>query len=139
MTKETSELLILSSRKGEISDTSYVLLSEIGDISRFPTPKSLVSYCGLDPAIMQSGTSSGEHLHITKKGNRALRQYLYLVVKNMIMHGCDNRITKFYRHLTDREKAATPVKVAAVACCGKLVRVIWKLLSSRHMFIALEQ
>ena len=135
--EEELEILESIPMVGEV--TACVLLSEIGDISRFPTPKSLVSYCGLDPAIMQSGTSSGEHLHITKKGNKALRQYLYLVVKNMIMHGCDNRITRFYRHLTDREKAATPVKVAAVACCAKLARVIWKLLSSRHMFIALEQ
>lgn len=35
--------------------TAATILAEIGDISRFLTPKQLVAFAGLDPAVFESG------------------------------------------------------------------------------------
>lgn len=38
---------------GKIIDT--IILSEIGDITRFKSAKALVAYAGIDPTVKQSG------------------------------------------------------------------------------------
>ena len=40
-----------------------VILSEIGDISRFPDPKQLTAFAGLDPVLKQSGKNKGLGYH----------------------------------------------------------------------------
>jgi hypothetical protein len=52
--------------------TSMTVLAAIGDIDRFETPKHLVSYAGLAPAIEQSGTKQRAK-PITKEGRKELR------------------------------------------------------------------
>jgi hypothetical protein len=68
-----------------IKDTSAQrLIAEIGDISKYNDAKAFVAYIGLDPMVLQSGKNTGEHLHITKKGNRFLRCTLYLCVISIL-------------------------------------------------------
>jgi len=52
--------------------TTMTVLAAIGDISRFETPKHLVSYAGLAPGIEQSGTKKRSK-PITKEGRKELR------------------------------------------------------------------
>lgn len=55
--------------------TALLLLAEIGDVSRFPSPKHLVSYAGLAPTVH----ASGGHVrtgHISKQGSPWLRWIL---------------------------------------------------------------
>lgn len=67
------------------------VLAEIGDIKRFKTREALIAYIGLDPNINQSGQLDGEHLSISKKGNKRLRCLLYLAVT------CNIRLKKKIR------------------------------------------
>jgi transposase len=55
--------------------TALLLLAETGDVSRFPTPKHLVSYAGLAPTVHASGgrVRTG---HISKQGSPWLRWIL---------------------------------------------------------------
>src|SRR5436190_410052 len=48
------------------------LASEIGDVSRFPTPRKLVGYAGLAPRVNQSGERSRTGA-LSKAGSRTLR------------------------------------------------------------------
>jgi transposase len=52
--------------------TTMTVLAAIGDISRFETPKHLVSYAGLAPGVEQSGTKKRSK-PITKEGRKELR------------------------------------------------------------------
>lgn len=54
------------------------LINEIDDIKRFPSPKSLVAYAGLDPRVRQSGTALKYNTHITKRGSLYLRRDIYI-------------------------------------------------------------
>ncbi|MCV4820857.1 IS110 family transposase, partial [Escherichia coli] len=49
------------------------ILSAIGDISRFSSPKKLASYFGLCPSTYQSGDLRSFHGRITKQGRAEAR------------------------------------------------------------------
>lgn len=60
-----------------------VILSEIGDISRFQTPKQLTAYAGLDPVLKQSGKNRGLGYHMSKRGSPYLRRALWLAANSI--------------------------------------------------------
>ena len=56
--------------------TAATLMAAIGDVRRFPSPRHLVGYLGLDPRVRQSGESAARHGHISKQGDAAARHVL---------------------------------------------------------------
>jgi transposase len=52
--------------------STLLIMSEIGEIERFPSAKHLCSYAGLVPSVHVSGTTSYTG-HITKQGSKWLR------------------------------------------------------------------
>jgi len=63
---------LLKSMPGVGRLIAMILLAEIGDISRFHSPKSLCSWAGLTPRVHNSDAVV-QHGHITKEGSRYLR------------------------------------------------------------------
>ncbi len=63
---------LLKSMPGVGKLIAMILLAEIGDISRFYSPKSLCSWAGLTPKV-HSSDAVVQHGHITKEGSRYLR------------------------------------------------------------------
>jgi hypothetical protein len=61
--------------KGVDTHTAMVLVTEIGDFSRFANPEQLMSYLGLAPGSFRSGNSS-RNCGITKAGNSRCRHVL---------------------------------------------------------------
>ena len=55
-----------------------VVLSEIGDISRFSAPEKLVAFAGIDPSVRQSGNFSGNQNRMSKRGSPYLRHAIWL-------------------------------------------------------------
>ena len=53
--------------------TAEVVLSELGDISRFRNAKAVCAYAGLVPVVRQSGERKSKDLKITKEGSGLLR------------------------------------------------------------------
>jgi transposase len=51
-------------------------LAAIGDVGRFPTPRQLVGYLGLDPKVRQSGSTPATHGRISKQGSAPARYAL---------------------------------------------------------------
>jgi len=100
------------------------LIAELGNLNRFKYSKQLVAYAGIDPSVYQSGQMTGEHLHITKKGNKNLRTLLFLAVSSNIRTQKPNVIIDFY----DKKRQQTnPLvyKAALIACANKLLRIIY--------------
>ena len=56
--------------------TAIGFLASVGDIRRFPTPRKLVGYLGLDPRVRQSGESAARHGRISKAGSASARHVL---------------------------------------------------------------
>lgn len=68
---------VLLSLPGVGARTGARILTEIGDITRFPTPGHLAAYAGLAPVTRQSGRSiNGEHK--SRRGNHRLKNALWL-------------------------------------------------------------
>jgi transposase len=53
------------------------ILAEVGDISRFDSPKKLVAYAGIDPSVRQSGEFTGTENHMSKRGSVYLRRAIW--------------------------------------------------------------
>ena len=119
------EFASLKTIPGIADVTAARLIAEIGDISAYPKADSLIAYAGLDPAVMQSGQMTGEHMHITKKGNPHLRATLYVAVTNMIMSKAENMIT---RYVLKKKNSGLSYKAAVIAGCSKLLRLIHAML-----------
>ncbi|HOO43623.1 MAG TPA: IS110 family transposase [Bacillota bacterium] len=109
------------------------LMAEMGDLNRFSTSKRLVAYAGIDPVVYQSGKKDGEHLPITKKGNKNLRTLLYLAIGANIRLKKSNSILDFYNK---KRQQATPLayRAAVIACANKLLRIIYSMYRSGEEF-----
>lgn len=109
------------------------LSAELNDLSSFASVKQLIAYCGLDPSIQQSGNISGEHLQITKKGNKRVRRILYLVVSCMCRCNFDNQIVSFFNK---RKSSGLCYKAAAIASSRKLLSCIFGMFTTKTLFRA---
>lgn len=105
------------------------LIGELGDLDRFERSEQLVAYAGIDPRVYQSGQMTGEHLHITKKGNKHLRTLLFLAVSSNVRIGKTNSILDFYNK---KRQQTNPLvyKAALIACANKLLRIIFGMYKS---------
>jgi transposase len=126
--------------------TAVTVVSEVGDIGRFQTPRQLMAYAGLVP----SEHSSGGRVHrgnITKNGNAHLRRVMVEAAwhnrhrpaqtpelrqrqRGVLPQACtvawnaQQRLYKRYCHLTARGKAR-PQTVVAVA--REMLGFIWAI------------
>lgn len=73
--RDIQKLLLSIPGIGKISAAS--LVAYVGDIKRFPSPKQLTAYIGLDARVFESGTSVHGKGYMTKRGNRYLRYILF--------------------------------------------------------------
>lgn len=56
--------------------TALAMVAVIGDVTRFPGPRQLVGYLGLDPRVRQSGEKAARHGHISRAGQAHARGLL---------------------------------------------------------------
>lgn len=110
------------------------ILAEIGDIKRFDSLNKLTSYVGLDPMIRQSGKYNGDHLSISKKGNKRLRCLLFLAVGCNIRLKKNDKIYNFYQRKRQQSVPLKP-KVAKVAACRKLLSIIYGMSKTGELYI----
>jgi transposase len=106
-----------------------VILGEIGDIGRFESAKSLVSYAGIDASVSQSGQYESTNNHMTKRGSPYLRRALYMAAVVAAVH--DPILHAFY------EKKRTEGKHYGV-CIGavsrKLCNIIYAILKENRPY-----
>ena len=101
------------------------ILAEIGpNITVFPSDAHLASWAGLCPGFYES-TGIKKSSHITQ-GNRYIKQAL--TMSGLIAaHSKDPAFSSFYNRISQRGS-----KMKAVdACAHKILRIIYKLLSTK--------
>jgi transposase len=108
--------------------SAAVILSEFGDISRFKSSGSMLSFAGLEPAYYQSGTSEYTG-HMVKRGSSHLRYTLMTVCIPLIRY---NIVFAEYYHKKRLE--GKPHRVALSHVAKKLLRVIFTLETRNIVF-----
>lgn len=115
---------LLCSITGIGSTLAPMIITEIGDIKKFPSGKSLVAYAGLDPRVKQSGISLKRNTKITKRGSPYLRHAAYIAATIAKRHDPELKIY-FEKKINEGKR----YKEAVVATARKLlyrVYAVWK-------------
>jgi len=115
--------------------TAITILAEIGGIDRFVTPKQLVAFFGVDPAVNESGKFKGDRVKISKRGTRLGRRALYAAALASIRTKCNGEATnkvllKYYQENLKGKKA----KVALVAIMHKLIKYLFAVLRNQQEY-----
>ena len=106
-----------------------VILSELGNIHRFPSAKQIVSFAGLDAQIKESGEFTGTQTHISKRGSPYLRRAIWGAA--FVASWSDPQLKDYYEHLRARGK---PHRVAVGAVARKLCYIIFAILSENRPY-----
>jgi len=122
--REAEARAILKTAPGVGFVTAEVILSELGDISRFRNAKAVCAYAGLVPAVRQSGGKKSKDLHITKEGSGILRWALVQAAWRLAVKSPKWVIV--YARLKERKGS----KRAIVAVARKLLCVLYAMLKT---------
>jgi transposase len=106
--------------------TAATIISEIGDIGRFKDPRQIIKLAGLALRENSSGKHKGKTT-ISKRGRRRLREALFRVMIAMLANNREFR-SLHQRNLNRTENPMNKMQ-SIVALCGKLVRVLYALLT----------
>ena len=107
-----------------------IILGEIGDISRFPEPKKLVAFVGIDPSVHQSGEFNGTQNKMSKRGSPHLRRAIWLAATVAAFH--DPVLSAFYQKKRAEGKHHSTA-IGAVA--RKLTLIIYAVLRDNKPYV----
>lgn len=115
--------------------TAITILAEIGDIDKFITPKKLVAFFGVDPAVNESGNFKGDKIKMSKRGTRLGRRALYAAALASIRtkrngEAMNPVLLKYYKENLKGKKA----KVALVAVMHKLIKYLFAVLREQQEY-----
>lgn len=106
-----------------------MILGEIGDITRFSNPSKVLAFAGLDPTVYQSGNFNASHTKMSKRGSRPLRYALINAAHNVVKNN------KTFRDYYDQKISEGKSHYNTLGhCAGKLVRIIYKMLTDNVSF-----
>lgn len=108
----------------------YTIASEIGDISRFATPRKLIGYTGLCPRVYQSGERDRRG-PLAKNGPRYLRWALIEASTHAARHPC---YRDRYERTSKRLGKQRGARVARVEVARSLAEAVWHMLTHNQPF-----
>lgn len=118
------EVALVDSLPGFASYSAAATMVEVEDISRFASPKHLVSYFGVHPELKDSGDKKGVH-RMSKKGRPFMRGILYMCAQTAVRS--DEHFKRIY-HI-HRSRGMCHKKAIGVIM-QKLLRLVWGVLNS---------
>jgi transposase len=117
---EARKLIMTAPGMGVV--TTEIVLSELGDVSRFRNAKAVSAYAGLVPVVRQSGGKKSKDLAITKAGSGLLRWALVEAAWRLVATS-----PKWERQF-ERLRKRSGAKRAIVAMARKLLCVLYAML-----------
>jgi len=106
--------------------TAAVIVSEIGDINRFHDPRQIQKMAGLSLRENSSGKHKGKTT-ISKRGRKRLREGLFRAIITML--ATNQEFRAIHRRNLTRENNPLTKMESVIALCGKLIRVIFAILT----------
>lgn len=117
--KELNPRMLSIPGLGEIS--AATILSEYGDISNFSSPNKMLAFAGLEPSIIQSGTSETNG-KMVKHGSAHLRYSIMNSAMIILRYS-----PTFYDYYLKKRSEGKCHRVALSHVCKKLIRIIYTL------------
>jgi transposase len=111
---------------------AFTIAAELGDITRFASPKKLAGYSGLCPRVYQSG-STDRRGPLAKTGPRYLRWALIEAATHAAGH---HRYRQRYERTKRRLGKQRGSRVARVELARELATAIWHILTRQEPFRA---
>ena len=106
-----------------------MILGEIENIHCFSSPCKMLAFAGLDPSVYQSGNFQARRTKMSKRGSKVMRYALINAAHNVVK----NNVT--FKMYYDIKMAEDRTHYNALGhCAGKLVRVIWKMMTNDLKF-----
>jgi transposase len=127
--KNNEHAMLLTSIKGISYYSAMIIITEIGDILRFPSSKKLCSYAGLVPSTIQSGDHT-YHGRILKECNQHLKWILNQCVHVHIRYCPNSPITKLYCRVQKKKGS----NKATIAASRKMLTCMWHMLTKGERF-----
>ena len=100
-----------------------VILSEVGDISRFSSAAKLAAFAGIDPTVKQSGEFTATHNHMSKRGSPYLRRAIWQA--STVAVNCDPTLKAF---MEKKRAEGKPYMNAVGHVTRKLTNIIYAVL-----------
>ncbi len=108
--------------------SALLIVSEIGEVWRFPSARKLCSYAGLVPSVHSSGGKT-RYGSITKQGSRWLR-WILIELSHHFINGSE-RMKKMYSRISRSHGKNT----ARVAVAREMLKVIYYILRDGKPFM----
>ena len=97
------------------------MISELGDLTRFPTIPKLIGYIGLFPTENSSGNS--KHIgHLSKRGSPLVKHALYMSAVSCLIH--NTQLKQLYDTKRSQGKSK---KEALIAVSRKIATIIYSI------------
>jgi transposase len=122
--REKEARAVLQTVPGVGAVTIEVVLSELGDVTRFRNAKAISAYAGLAPIVRQSGGKKAKDLGISKQGSGLLRWVLVEASWRAV------RISPRWRRAFERISKRAGGKRAIVAVARKLLCAVYAMLKT---------
>ena len=111
--------------------TAGLIAGEIGDVNRFHSAESLISFSGIDLSVYESGKYKAKHLIPSRKGSKYLRYALFQVSRVIWQH--DPVFASYY----DKKRAeGKHYYVILGHIQKKLIRLIFSILKNNSLYQA---
>lgn len=110
-----------------------VILSEIGDITRFKDASKLVAFAGIDPTVSQSGEFIGTQNKMSKRGSPYLRRAIWLAAHSAYLS--DPVLGAYYNKKREEGKHHFTA-IGAVA--RKLIYIVHAVLKSNKPYTPMK-
>lgn len=131
--KETGYYESLISIPGIGIVSAAMLIGEIGDINRFDSYEQIRRYAGLNLVENSSGKHQGKTT-VSKRGRSLLRSILYKMAFTMV--GNNEEMKELYKYLISRKENQLKKKQAIVAVIGKILQIIYSLVTKNEEYKA---
>jgi len=109
---------------------AYTIAAEIGDITRFVSPRKLCGYSGLCPRVYQSGDTDRRG-PLANNGPKYLRWALMVAATNAAKHPLYRQRYQATKKRVGRQRGA---KVAQIQLARTLTEAIWQMLTRNQPF-----
>ena len=114
---------------GPISVAGF--LAEVGDISRFQSPKQIQAYAGLNHKECSSGDHKGK-TEINRRGRKRLRTALFQAVLSLVSN--NEAFKALHRYNIEEKPNPMKKKQSIVALSCKLIRIFYAMLTKGVSF-----
>jgi transposase len=109
---------------------AFTIAAEIGDVTRFPSPKKLCGYTGLCPRVSQSGETDRRG-PLSKHGPKYLRWAMLEATMHALRHPAYAERYQRNKRRLGKQRGA---RVAQIDIARKLTEAIWHMLTNNQPF-----